>query len=60
MTPTLQLLCGVLLLGEQMSTPRWIGFGLVWVALALLTADMLRTATRRRSATRAAEPVGAA
>jgi chloramphenicol-sensitive protein RarD len=60
LTPTLQLLCGVLLLGEQMSTPRWIGFGLVWVALALLTADMLRTATRRRSAVRTAEPVGAA
>jgi chloramphenicol-sensitive protein RarD len=60
LTPTLQLMCGVLLLGEQMSTARWIGFGLVWVALALLTADMLRTATRRRSAVRAAEPVGAA
>jgi chloramphenicol-sensitive protein RarD len=60
LTPTLQLMCGVLLLGEQMSTARWIGFGLVWVALVLLTADMLRTATRRRSAVRAAEPVGAA
>ncbi|HYY10992.1 MAG TPA: EamA family transporter RarD [Kineosporiaceae bacterium] len=60
MTPTLQLLCGVLLLGERMSTPRWVGFGLVWVALVLLTADMLRTATRRRTAVHVAEPVGAA
>ncbi len=58
--PTLQLLCGVLLLGERMSPARWAGFGLVWVALALLTADMLRAASRRRTATRVAEPVGAA
>lgn len=40
-TPVLQLLCGVLLLGEQMSTARWTGFGIVWVALLLLTVDSL-------------------
>lgn len=40
-TPVLQLLCGVLLLGEQMSTARWTGFGIVWVALLLLTVDTL-------------------
>ena len=40
-TPVLQLLCGVLLLGEHMSTARWIGFGIVWVALLLLTVDSL-------------------
>ena len=40
-TPVLQLLCGVLLLGEHMSTPRWTGFGIVWVALLLLTVDSL-------------------
>jgi chloramphenicol-sensitive protein RarD len=46
LTPTLQLLCGVVFLGENMPTARWLGFGLVWVALALLTADSL--ASRRR------------
>jgi len=46
LTPTLQLLCGVLLLGEHMPVSRWLGFGLVWVALALLTADSLAAARR--------------
>ncbi|WP_369796267.1 EamA family transporter RarD [Phycicoccus sp. Root101] len=41
-TPVLQLLCGVLLLHEHMSTSRWIGFAIVWVALAVLTVDSLR------------------
>ena len=40
-TPVLQLLCGVLLLDEHMSTARWTGFGIVWVALLLLTLDSL-------------------
>ena len=39
-TPVLQLLCGVLLLGEVMTTSRWVGFGIVWVALALLAAGL--------------------
>jgi chloramphenicol-sensitive protein RarD len=60
LTPTLQLLCGVLLLGEHMPPARWVGFALVWLALVVLTLDTLRAATRRRLAARAAEPVGAA
>jgi chloramphenicol-sensitive protein RarD len=60
LTPTLQLLCGVVLLGEHMTAARWAGFGLVWVALLILTVDTLRTASRRRTAARrAAEPVAA-
>ncbi len=38
-TPVLQLLCGVWLLGEQMSSARWVGFAVVWVALTLLSVD---------------------
>lgn len=38
-TPVLQLLCAVLLLGESMPASRWVGFALVWVALAVLTLD---------------------
>ena len=41
-TPVLQLLCGVLLLGEHLSTTRWVGFGIVWVALAVLSFDSIR------------------
>ena len=55
MTPVLQLLCGVLLLGERVPPSRWVGFAMVWLALALLSWDSLRTA-RRRARTRAAEP----
>ncbi|MFV0257947.1 MAG: EamA family transporter RarD [Acidimicrobiales bacterium] len=36
LTPTLQLLVAVLVLGETMPASRWIGFGLVWVALLML------------------------
>jgi len=60
LTPTLQLLCGVLLLGEHMSPARWAGFGLVWVALVVLTADTVRSASRRRVPARTPEPVAAA
>jgi chloramphenicol-sensitive protein RarD len=42
LTPVLQLLCGVLLLGEHMSAPRWVGFGIVWLALTVLTVDSIR------------------
>jgi chloramphenicol-sensitive protein RarD len=41
-TPVLQLLCGVLLLGENMPPSRWIGFGIVWIALAVLSVDAAR------------------
>lgn len=53
MTPVMQLLCGVLVLGEMMSAGRWVGFGLVWIALVVLTADSLAQARRTRRARRA-------
>ena len=37
--PTLQFLIGVLVYGESFSPDRMIGFGLIWVALAIYTAD---------------------
>jgi chloramphenicol-sensitive protein RarD len=46
-TPVLQLLCGVLVLDEHMSGTRWVGFGIVWVALAVLSFDSLRNLPRR-------------
>jgi chloramphenicol-sensitive protein RarD len=49
-TPVLQLLCGVFLLGEHLTPQRWAGFAIVWVALAVLTVDSLRAAHGRRGA----------
>jgi chloramphenicol-sensitive protein RarD len=54
-TPVLQLLCGVLLLGETMTRGRWIGFGIVWVALLVLTLDSIRSARGRRRLAAAAQ-----
>ncbi|WP_420030164.1 EamA family transporter RarD [Psychromicrobium xiongbiense] len=39
--PVLQFLIAVLFLHEQMGVERWVGFCIVWLALILLTADML-------------------
>lgn len=50
LTPTLQFLWGVLALDETMPTSRWVGFGLVWVALLIFTVDLLRS-TRTPSST---------
>ena len=42
LAPILQFLLGILALHEHMTPVRWVGFGLVWVALAIFTADALR------------------
>jgi len=52
-TPVLQLVVGVTVLGEHVSGRLWIGFGIVWVALALLTVVSLRTARTSRATRRA-------
>jgi chloramphenicol-sensitive protein RarD len=46
LNPTLQFLWGVLAVGEQMPPSRWIGFVLVWLALAVFTVDIVRRARR--------------
>jgi len=46
--PIMQFVIGVWLLGEPMSPERWIGFGLVWLALTVLTVDSLVFAGRAR------------
>jgi chloramphenicol-sensitive protein RarD len=50
LTPILQFVIGVALLHEQMSTERWIGFMLVWLALVILIADMVIAVRRHRAA----------
>ena len=48
-TPTAQFLLGVVYFHEQMSTGRWVGFAIVWLALIVLTIGTVISARRRTS-----------
>lgn len=48
--PIMQFITGAFLLGEPMPLERWIGFGLVWLSLIVLTTDSLVAARRSRPA----------
>lgn len=54
LTPVLQFVIGVVVLHEPMPPERWIGFLLVWVAIAVFVVDLLLAARRGRRAARAA------
>ncbi|MFF4604164.1 EamA family transporter RarD [Streptomyces sp. NPDC001339] len=49
LAPTFQFVLGLTAFHERMPPERWAGFALVWVALAMLTWDALRTARRARA-----------
>ena len=49
-SPSMQLLCGVLLLGESFSRNQAIGFSCIWLALLVYAADGLWRARRSRAA----------
>ena len=53
LAPTIQFALGVLLFREPMPTMRWVGFGLVWVALVIFTVEAVNH--RRRQLRLAAE-----
>jgi chloramphenicol-sensitive protein RarD len=53
LAPVFQFLLGILYFHEAMPPERWAGFALVWIALALLTGDALRTAHRAARTLRA-------
>lgn len=55
LAPTIQFALGVLLFDEPMPTMRWVGFGLVWLALAIFTVEAVQH--RRRQLRLAAEAV---
>lgn len=60
LTPLMQLSIGVFVYGEPMPPARLAGFAIVWVALAVFTADSLRNArggARRLAAETLPEPV---
>ncbi|WP_326620082.1 EamA family transporter RarD [Streptomyces decoyicus] len=50
LAPTFQFVLGLTVFHEKMPPERWAGFALVWLALAVLTWDALRTARRARTA----------
>ena len=49
--PVLQFVVALVVFKEAMTPDRWVGFGVVWLALLVLTVDMLLTA-RKSSVTR--------
>ncbi|WP_419819486.1 EamA family transporter RarD [Glaciibacter flavus] len=48
--PFIQFLVGVVILHESMPPERWFGFALVWLALAVLTVDLIRNSRSSRRA----------
>ncbi len=47
LTPVMQMTWGVVVGHEPMPVARWLGFGLIWVALGVFTSDaLLRSSTR--------------
>ena len=47
LAPTIQFALGVLLFDEDMPAMRWIGFGLVWVALVIFTYEAVNHRRRQ-------------
>ena len=53
LTPLLSFVFGAFVMHEAMPTERWVGFALVWLALIVLTVDLV---TRGRAASRTLQP----
>ncbi|MET0699428.1 MAG: EamA family transporter RarD [Mycobacterium sp.] len=49
LTPALQMTWGVVVGHEPMPPARWLGFAMIWVALAVFSGDALRRARKSRS-----------
>jgi chloramphenicol-sensitive protein RarD len=47
LAPTIQFALGILVFDEDMPASRWIGFGLVWIALAMFTVEALNHRRRQ-------------
>ncbi len=50
--PVLQFLLGLIVFDESMTAARWVGFGLIWAALAIVTVGGVMSARRSRLAGR--------
>jgi len=49
--PLLQFILGITYFHEEMPPSRWIGFSIVWLALAVFTFDAIQTTGRTRTET---------
>lgn len=49
LTPSMQMIWGLVVGNEPMSAMRWAGFGLIWLALVVFSADTLSRTYRARS-----------
>ncbi len=49
LAPSLQFIIAVAINHEPMPPAHWVGFGIIWLALAILTGDALRHARRARA-----------
>jgi chloramphenicol-sensitive protein RarD len=47
LAPTIQFVLGLIVFDEQMTTVKWIGFTLVWSALAIFTLEAIRHRRRQ-------------
>ncbi|MGO3361638.1 MAG: EamA family transporter RarD [Corynebacterium sp.] len=47
LTPVMQMLWAVLVVDEYIEPARWVGFAVIWVALAVFVTDMLLNSRRR-------------
>lgn len=54
-TPALQMTWGVAVGNEPMPPARWVGFALIWLALAVFTTDAIVRTQRARSALQSGE-----
>jgi chloramphenicol-sensitive protein RarD len=55
LTPVIQFVIGVWVVGETMPPARWTGFVIVWIALVVFSYDGLRQGGRNRTARRAVQ-----
>ncbi|MDJ0321193.1 EamA family transporter RarD [Pseudarthrobacter sp. PS3-L1] len=56
--PILQFIVALVVFREDMPAERWIGFGIVWLALVVLTVDMLAVTRRNAAVKRATKRAG--
>lgn len=50
--PVLQFVLGLVVFDEEMTPARWVGFGMVWAALVVLTVEAVVTGQRTSQAAR--------
>ena len=58
LTPVMQMTWGVLVGHEPMPPARWLGFAMIWVALAVFSADALRRSQVEWSSENITPPAG--